>query len=214
VRVYVESNFVLELALEQEQHQDCRRFIELAASKVVDLVLPAFAVLEPYQTLVRRRLDGHALHLHLHLQLQAQAKHLERTASISAEVPRLQEAADLLLRAAQDAASRFVEVRKTLVEVARMIPIDCAALRDAETLAVEFDLVLPDAVMLASVLSDAAAKPSPSVFINRNTKGPRMPELIESRSKWSASDRHRTVGRDLPVGWQMPSERFAISGAC
>jgi predicted nucleic acid-binding protein len=166
VRVYVESNFVLELALEQEQHQDCRRFIELAASKVVDLVLPAFAVLEPYQTLVRRRLDGHALHL----QLQAQAKHLERTASISAEVPRLQEAADLLLRAAQDAASRFVEVRKTLVEVARMIPIDCAALRDAETLAVEFDLVPPDAVMLASVLSDAAAKPSPSVFINRNTK--------------------------------------------
>jgi hypothetical protein len=115
---------------------------------------------------VRRRLDGRALHL----QLQAQAKQLERTASISAEVPQLQEAADLLLRAAQDAASRFVEVRKTLVEVARMIPIDCTALRDAETLAVEFDLVLPDAVMLASVLADAAAKPSSSVFINRNTK--------------------------------------------
>ncbi len=40
MRVYVESNFVLELVLEQEQHQACEEILALAASRTIELVLP------------------------------------------------------------------------------------------------------------------------------------------------------------------------------
>jgi len=164
--VYAESNFVLEIALEQEQHRACEELLQLAANKAIELVLPAFALLEPNHTLVTRRIDGEELYRQLH----AQTKQLERTASIAANVSRLREAVDLVVpRAAQDAARRFLEARQMLLDVARMIPLGSSELRNAATLAVEFGLKLPDAVMLASVLADAAMKPSPSMFLNRNT---------------------------------------------
>jgi hypothetical protein len=58
MRVYAESNFVLELVLEHEQHQACEELVSLAAVDSLELVLPAFALLEPYQTIVRRRIEG------------------------------------------------------------------------------------------------------------------------------------------------------------
>ena len=53
MRVYVESNFVLELVLEQEQHQACEEILTLAASRTIELALPAFALIEPYESMVR-----------------------------------------------------------------------------------------------------------------------------------------------------------------
>ena len=45
--VYVESNFVLELAFLQEQHESCNTIITLAESSQVELVIPAFSIVEP-----------------------------------------------------------------------------------------------------------------------------------------------------------------------
>jgi hypothetical protein len=89
---------------------------------------------------------------------------------MAADVPQLREAADILLRAEQEASRRFLEVRTRLLDVARMIAIDGPALRAASLLATQLDLELPDALMLASVLGDANDQPSQSIFINRNTK--------------------------------------------
>ena len=166
MRVYAESNFVLEMVLEQEQHQACEELMRMAAAKSIELVLPAFALLEPYQTIVRRKNEGKGLHDGL----GRSAQQLLRTAWIAADVPRLREAADILLRAEQETSRRFLEVRTRLLEVARMIAIDGPALRAASLLATQLGLELPDAVMLASVLGDANEQPSQSIFINRNTK--------------------------------------------
>lgn len=190
MRVYAESNFVLELALEQEQHTECEALVQLAADRTIELALPAYALLEPYQTLMRRRRDVHDLQL----KLAAQEKQLERTASITAEAPRLREAGDLLLRATQDAASRFIDVRRALLKMARIIPVDGSALGEAEALAVDLGLELPDAVMLASVLADATARPSPSIFLNRNTKDFGDPDIKDRLARvdctliWKFSD--------------------------
>jgi len=172
MRVYAESNFVLELVLEQEQHQACEELVSLAAINSLELVLPAFALLEPYQTIVRRRIEGKGLHD----VLVKSAQQLERTAWIAGDVPRLRDAANLLLSAEQEAANRFLAVRTKLLAVARVIAIDGATLRDASTLATQFDLALPDAIMLASVLTDAAQQ-APSIFVNRNTKDFDDPDL-------------------------------------
>lgn len=173
MRVYAESNFVLEIVLEQEQHQACEEMVRLAAAKSIELALPAFALLEPYQTIVRRKNEGKALHDGL----GRSALQLRRTAWIEADVPRLREAADILLRAEQETSRRFLEVRTRLLDVARMIAIDDRALRAASLLATQLGIELPDALMLASVLGDADEHPSQSIFINRNTRDFDDPEV-------------------------------------
>ena len=49
--VYVESNFVLEQALQQEQSDSCDAIVNLAASGDISLVIPAFSLAEPHQAL-------------------------------------------------------------------------------------------------------------------------------------------------------------------
>ncbi len=168
MRVYVESNFVLEIVLEQEQHQACKEVLALATNQTIELVLPAFALLEPYESMVRDERDGKVLAQ----SLRASANMLKRTASLAAEVHRLHDAGDLLVQAAQQAWTRFHNLRMTLVDVAQILVIDAATLREASNLTADFGLGLPDAVMLASVLADAGAQRSPSVFINRNQRRP------------------------------------------
>ncbi|WP_217429931.1 hypothetical protein [Rugamonas rubra] len=59
--VYVESNFVLELAFMQEENAECEGILQLAEAGVVQLAMPAFSVGEPYETLVRRHRERRAL---------------------------------------------------------------------------------------------------------------------------------------------------------
>lgn len=51
--VYVETNFVLELALGQEQSDSCREILRLAQSENLSLAVPAYSLMEPYETLIR-----------------------------------------------------------------------------------------------------------------------------------------------------------------
>src|SRR5262249_27661692 len=80
------------------------------------------------------------------------------------------DAVDLLVRAAQEAWTRFHDLRSRLLDVAHLLAIDATTIREASQLAATFGLGVPDAVMLASVLADAEVQPSPSVFMNRNSK--------------------------------------------
>jgi len=59
--VLAESNFVIELALEQEEAAHAQRMVELAEAHQIALVIPACAFTEPYQTSARRRKERSAL---------------------------------------------------------------------------------------------------------------------------------------------------------
>ncbi len=54
MKVYVESNFVLELALLQRWADSCDEILKLAERGDIELRVPAYALAEPYDTLVRR----------------------------------------------------------------------------------------------------------------------------------------------------------------
>src|ERR1035438_4458577 len=55
MNVYVESYFVLDQALEQEQCESCEQLIGLASTKALQLVIPAFSLAEPHATLLRTK---------------------------------------------------------------------------------------------------------------------------------------------------------------
>ena len=54
MNIYVETNFVLELAFVQEQDESCEKIIRLCEAGSATLVLPAFCIAESYETLIRR----------------------------------------------------------------------------------------------------------------------------------------------------------------
>lgn len=166
MRVYVESNFVLEIVLQQEQHRACEAILSLAEAGAIELALPVFALVEPYESMVRDERDGKQLARHL----RESAAQLQRTASIATDVSRLHDAGDLLIRAAQEAWKRFGDLRERLLDVAHPLALDAAAIRRASKLTADFGIGLPDAVMLASVLADAQVQTSASMFMNRNKK--------------------------------------------
>ena len=58
MNVYVESNFVLELALLQEQSSSCEEILSLSEDGRIRLVLPAYSLIEPYETLIRKQKKG------------------------------------------------------------------------------------------------------------------------------------------------------------
>jgi predicted nucleic acid-binding protein len=189
VRVYAESNFVLETALEQEEHEACDELVLLAGDKRIELVLPAFALIEPHHTLVRRRKEK----TNLGRTIQAQMKQLERTASMKSEVSRLSDAADLLLRAEQQDWQRLLAVRARLLSVARLATIDRAVYDKATTFTNTFGLDFPDAVHLAAVLADAATTSESSIFLNRNKNDFNDADIVA---------RLRQVGCDLITSFQ------------
>jgi predicted nucleic acid-binding protein len=164
VRVYAESNFVLEIVLAQEQHKACKDFVTLADRHEVELVLPAFSLFEPYTTLERRRQERHKLRE----QLERELTQIRRTQAFAKEASASSLPA-LLVESTQEAADQFNWARESLLRVARLLPLTTEVLRAALVAEVTHELEFPDAIVLASVLDDLAVSPSPSCFLNRNT---------------------------------------------
>jgi hypothetical protein len=74
--VYVESNFVLELAFLREEHEACLELLVLAESGNLQLVIPTFSVGEPYEAWVRRSRQRNELQN----RLSSEIKELSRSA--------------------------------------------------------------------------------------------------------------------------------------
>jgi len=55
VRIYVESNFVLELALEQEECVACEELLAIAEQGTIELAIPALAMFEPHRSIGARK---------------------------------------------------------------------------------------------------------------------------------------------------------------
>ncbi|MBI2394373.1 MAG: hypothetical protein HYV09_32685 [Deltaproteobacteria bacterium] len=163
MNVYVESNFLLELALEQEDREHCSVILEHARTGRVRLLVPAYALLEPYETLTRRVREWERLGR----EVQAEFGQLRRNAQLAADVDALKE---LTVRAVKLARDSHEAARSLLLSAATVLPISAETLQKAEALRVSLGMELPDAVMLASVLLDLDRAGGDSLFVNKNTK--------------------------------------------
>lgn len=176
MNVYVESNFVLEHALEQEECDSCADIIRLASDGKLTLVIPAFSIAEPHQAIfakakTRTRL-GDDLRAHLG-ELGRSKSHREIPATFDAL------AATLIARAEFEREG----VRRTvsdLLRVAEVVPLDEATLRSAAAIEIDYGLSGQDAIVLASVLDHLeATAAAESCFLNRNTKDFDDPDIHE-----------------------------------
>jgi len=165
--VYVESNFVLELAFLREEHQQCEVILSLAESRDIDLALPAFSIGEPYEALERRLKQREELYR----RLRAEIRELARSKPYQEPTQRFQELTDLLLKSIEEEKRRLDEALARVLSIAQVIPIDLDTIRAALTFQNSRNLSAQDSIVYASILTHlAGAGPGPHCFITKNSR--------------------------------------------
>ena len=168
MNVYVESNFVLELALLQEQFASCEKLLGLCRSGDIALVIAAYSLAEPYETLVRRRKQRQRIKHDLDEELQQ----IARTATYAEQLRRFKELTALLISSADEDVKRLEDVLAKIVEVGDVIPLEAPILTASIEYQQTHDFSPQDAIVYAAIISDLRRRlPNiQSCFLNRNSK--------------------------------------------
>lgn len=177
MKVYAESNFVLEQALLQEQHESCAEILQLCESGALRLAIPAFSLVEPYWTLTK----NHRRRKEIKTKLDMEIQQISRTAAYSAQWGGLGSLAALLVDSANDEITGLEQVRDRLLRSAEIISLDKHVLEAAAHFQREHDLSAQDAVVYASVHSDLdRSAPADSCFLNRNSRDFDDPDIVSA----------------------------------
>jgi predicted nucleic acid-binding protein len=179
--VYVESNFVLEHALQQEQSDSCDAIVNLAATARISLVIPAFSLAEPHQTLRQKESSRNRLNN----ELREQLSELGRSKPYRGIPDDFSALATILIRSAGRERSGLQLAITALLRTAEVIPLDGGIVASARELQDEFAMSGQDAIVLASVLRHLEqATPEESCFLNRNSKDFDDPDVRERLDKF------------------------------
>jgi predicted nucleic acid-binding protein len=167
MRVYVETNFLLELAFEQEQHAACEAILRLAEARDIALALPAYSLIEAADTLRRKLIERNALMDSNSRELREVGRMEGHTRSVGGARSMM---TILLVHTLQHARGRFERIKRRLSNSASFLPLTGVELDEASALEMEYGLSQPDARVLASVLGDPQLGRATSCFLNRNTR--------------------------------------------
>ena len=174
--VYVESNFVLEQSLQQEECDSCAEIIELASKGRIKLAVPAFSLAEPHVAISGKE----KARSRLGKDLRKQLFELGRSKPHRAVPGTFDALASVLMSSAQFERDGLRDTIAALLRTADVISLDAAILSSAVNIQVEFGMSGQDAIVLASVPAHLEVhRPPESCFLNRNTKDFDDPDVRE-----------------------------------
>ena len=163
---YAESNFVLEVALGQEQAADAQAIIELAENSVIELGLPSFSIAEPFGTIERRGRDRGRLYRGLGEQLREMSRSLPHQEAVNLLQPLLAS----LVGVKSTEEGLILQTIARLLKCCRIIHLDSDIFARVLELRTSTDLSFSDLVILSTVLHDLESRPlhEQKWFISRN----------------------------------------------
>lgn len=180
MRVYVESNFTLEMALQQSGVASCEALIDLAADEKIEVAIPAFSIMEPHSTIERRGRDRRTLHE----RLKTEFDQIARSKNFRADKGRNREVIGLLIAATEQDERHLEQVRVRLETYAYIIPMDRRVLSEARSAQRDLGLDPHDAVVFASLAVDLEARPTDSsCFVTTNSKDFGTPPTMAALEK-------------------------------
>lgn len=175
MNIYVETNFILELALEQEQCGSCEEILRLSETGRTKLIIPAYSLVEPHEKLIRQANSRKELQQ----SLDAELRQLSRTASYESRIKSIQDIASLLVQSNEEERQRFSQYRQYLLRMAEIISLTAGVLDEAATCEATYGLKPQDAVIYASVISHLRCyQPQQACFLNRNSKDFDNPDIV------------------------------------
>ncbi|HEX2202451.1 MAG TPA: hypothetical protein VHG91_04095 [Longimicrobium sp.] len=173
--VYAETNFILEVALLQEESENCEQILRLAEEGLIRLVLPAFSFVEPHGALNVRKAQRNRVKP----ELGSVLRELGRTAPYAPQVAVIKPVLhNLLQNSTSEETSRLQAARARIAAAAEVISLDQAILVSAAEYERAYRLSPQDAVVYASVRAHLEReRPATSCFLNRNANDFDVPDL-------------------------------------
>ncbi len=165
-RLYVESNFVLELVFAQEDREHCETLLDGAESGTFELAIPSYCLGEPLETLGRRHSDRRRVQN----ALQQEVRQLRRVTEYRTDLDDVDLTVNLFARSATEDLDRLQKYYRRIIRAATLVALAAEVVERGLELRDTFDLELQDAFVLASVASDLDFRPMESWFVTRNTK--------------------------------------------
>ena len=163
--VGVESNFVLELTFRQEEAAECTRILAFAEQKAIRLVIPACALFEPYETLVRRAKERNKVAR----ALQKELRQLARTDTYTELRQTSETVTRVLAESNEEQAESLTQTIDKIVGIATVIPLDAKVLKHSLAFQLGYGLPPQDSVVFASIdqFFEEQGK-GPKLFANKN----------------------------------------------
>lgn len=185
MRIYAETNFVLELALQQGELSFCEELLGLANRQEISLVLPAFSVFEP-----RYKIDGNGrIRRELIQRVEQQAHELGRTRGYEEKSREISATIQVFAALQDQEEANFSATLNQLVTVCRFIPMTADIVSVAMQ---ESRLSFPDALVFASVIGDLhAEKSDESCFVTKNSKDFGQPDIVGELEALGCKTLHR-----------------------
>lgn len=165
MNIYVETNFLLELAFLQEQHESCEKIAAFSEAGRAKLILPTFSIAESYETLVRRANKRKLIEN----DLAAELKQLGRSKPYQGDVDVYLDVAGLLVRSSQDEGDRLTTIIQRILGIADIVPLNADIYTDAIACRATYKLDPQDAIVYSCVLHHLACSGNKeSCFISRD----------------------------------------------
>ena len=181
MNIYVETNFVLELALEQDQRGSCEQILSLCEEGKAQLIIPAYSFAEPSETLTRRHMKRKRMKKDLDQELQK----LARTELYRSRLSDLQSLTTLLIDSADDEAKRFDATRSRLLKISEIIPLTAQVLGEVTRNQKIHDLSPQDALVYTSILQHLKQGVSAQgCFLNKD-RDFNDPDIVEELSTYN-----------------------------
>lgn len=172
--VYVESNFVLEIAFAQEESESCDSVLELAESGKINLYIPAISISEPYEVILRRSRNR----VDLNNRLTVELNQLSRSRPYSEIADRSQEIVSLLISSGENEKLRLDSTLSRILDCAGVLPIEGITLRSAIEYQSSLNLSPQDSLVYSAVVNHLESTPAEEkCFLNRNSKDFLIPDI-------------------------------------
>lgn len=174
--VYVETNFLLELAYLQERCESCQEILRLAQTRNITLVLPAFSAAEARATWQRRASERREFQA----TLQKTIRQLARSEPFRDLSDKSRDLVSALVAGAEEIRERLEVVTETVETHGVVLPLTADTLTSARRYESAYSLAPPDALVLASIASHAAAAgDEPKCFVSQDAKGFANPTIYD-----------------------------------
>lgn len=165
--VYVETNFILELAYLRSTSDNCQRLVDLARESKISLVIPGFALVEArmaWQNIAKRR-------NRLHSEVRAELAELARSRPLIGIGEQSQTFITALVDTAQADRTRLENAISALAEYAMVLPIDTESIAGAFQVEGRFGFSPQDALVYASIAAHLPKVPGiAKIFVTQNAR--------------------------------------------
>jgi len=181
--VYVESNFVLEIALGQEEAASAGAILALAENGKIELVFPGFALSEPFATITHRDRERKRLSN----TLAETVRQLRRSEPHQQTVSDLQFVPGILTGLAKKEMDLLQGTVKRLLSAGRSIELNSRIFEQAIVYQFMFDLSPQDGIIYAAIIADLLnqARKTPKCFISRDKRAFNDPSIMAELTSYN-----------------------------